>query len=292
MFLKHIIQKWLNRGMRKRRKILKSLDYQLIHAAYEKYSLAILPEHRATLTFPVFETPKVSIIIPVYNQYFYTMRCLQSIVDYTKDISYEIVIADDNSTDETQYILDTVANISVIKNITERGFLNNCNHAAKFSKGQYLYLLNNDTQIFPQTISALVKVFDDVSVAIAGSKCVYPNSKLQSAGTVLSGYHCLIGEHENPLDEKFNSFALVDGCIGASLMVRRSFWEKVGGFDKRFAPGYYEESDLCKQAWNMGFKVAYQPESEIIHFGGVSFNKDTEALMRLNKKKFCKKWRN
>ena len=78
--------------------------------------------------FPVFENPVVSIVIPVYNQYKYTVNCLYSILNTVKDIPYEIIIADDCSTDSTQEISKHIKNIQVIKTQDNSGFLKNCNN--------------------------------------------------------------------------------------------------------------------------------------------------------------------
>lgn len=283
---------WQASKERQRQRELRELDYEIIYKAYTKYTLSIIDTARECLEFPTFDAPLVSIIIPVYNQYRYTMRCLQSILDSTDDVPYEIILGDDNSTDETKEILQHVKNIQVIKNTTQRGFLTNCNHAAQFAKGTYLYLLNNDTQVFPKTVSALSSVLDDKKeVAIVGSKCVKPNSKLQAAGSYWTkrGETFDRGQDDNPLKPEYNEFRYVDYCPGASLMIRRDFWEAEKGFDEQFAPGYYEETDLCIRARQRGFKVAYQPESEIIHFIGATFTGHKE-IRRKNQRIFYKKW--
>ena len=275
--------------------LLEQLDYKYMHQAYTKYTLAIIKETRKTLQIPEGTSlPTVSVIIPVYNEYKFTMRCLQSLVDTTLDISYEVLLADDNSTDETQQIANQVKNITVIKNRTTKGFLNNCNHAAKYAKGKYLYFLNNDTQLFPRTVSSLVNVLEkDQEVALVGSKCIMPNGKLQAAGSCWEkgGKTSDRGYNQNPFLEEFNRYSFVDYCTGASLMVRREFWEEEKGFDEQFSPGYYEETDLCARAKRKGLKVAYQPESEIIHFIGATFNQQTQDLITANRKKFYEKWK-
>lgn len=294
MVFRNLFTRWRLWPYRKRSKVLASVDYALCHKAYEQYTLSIIDEPCDCLCFPVSDRPDVSIIIPVYNQYLYTKRCLQSLLDCTDDISYEIILVDDASDDETKSIEAKVRNILVLRNESNRGFLYNCNHAARFAKGRYLYFLNNDTQVFKKTVSSLAaKLNEDARLAIVGSKCIGSDSKLQFAGGLwLDGPRAVIlGENENPLDERFNSFRHVDFCFGTSMMVRRDFWEKAGGFDPAFTPGYYEESDLCARALKSGFAVGYQPESEVIHFGSASFRSQAQLIWKRNKKKFYKKWK-
>ena len=86
------------------------------------------------LSFPQYENPMVSIVIPCYNQIHYTYACLQSILEFTKDVTYEVIIADDVSTDATAEIGRFVDGLVICRNQTNQGFLRNCNQAAKLQK--------------------------------------------------------------------------------------------------------------------------------------------------------------
>ena len=87
----------------------------------KKYKIINSP--KTGFEFPIFENPLVSIIIPVYNQYKYTLNCLYSILNTVNDIPYEIILADDCSTDETTEVLNHVKNIQVVKTPQNFGFL-------------------------------------------------------------------------------------------------------------------------------------------------------------------------
>ena len=98
------------------------------------------------LEAPYFENPEVSIIIPAYNQENYTLACIESIIRNTKDITYEIIVADDKSPDiEARELNRYFKNIVFTSNEKNMGFLMNCKSAVKLSRGKYLHFLNNDT---------------------------------------------------------------------------------------------------------------------------------------------------
>ena len=102
----------------------------------------------------------VSIVIPVYNQIHYTYLCLASILEHTKDVSYEVIIADDVSTDATEHLSEFAENLVIRRNKTNQGFLRNCNQAAEAARGKYVMFLNNDTQVTEGWLSSLVRLIE------------------------------------------------------------------------------------------------------------------------------------
>lgn len=112
------------------------------------------------LVFPKEEHPMVSIVIPVYNQIHYTYLCLASILEHTKDVSYEVIIADDVSTDATEHLSEFAENLVIRRNKTNQGFLRNCNQAAEAARGKYVMFLNNDTQVTEGWLSSLVRLIE------------------------------------------------------------------------------------------------------------------------------------
>lgn len=250
------------------------------------------------ITFEKVVAPKVSIIIPVYNQFDYTYNCLNAIKKQSFNVTYEIIIADDCSTDLTSQITDVIHGVQVIHNSQNMRFLKNCNNAAEQAKGEYIVFLNNDTQVQKNWLKPLVDILDnDSQIGMTGSKLVYENGWLQEAGGIFwsdaSAWN--YGNKKNPDDPEFNYVKEADYISGAAIMIRKSLWDEIGGFDEHFAPAYYEDSDLAFEVRKHGYKVVYQPLSVVIHFEGISNGTDISSGQKAyqveNQKKFYEKWK-
>ena len=252
----------------------------------------------APLCAPTWEIPTVSIVIPVYNQFDYTYACVKSILQNSGDVSYEILIADDCSTDVTREIDRVISGLRTIRNPENLRFLRNCNHAAKSARGKYILFLNNDTQVQPNWLAPLVDLMEnDETIGMTGSKLVFPDGRLQEAGGILwkDGSAWNYGNRSDPADPEFNYVKDVDYISGASICIRKELWEEIGGFDERFAPAYCEDSDLAFEVRKHGRRVVYQPASVVVHFEGVSNGTDTSTGQKqyqvINQKKFYEKWK-
>ena len=250
------------------------------------------------LTVPAADKPLVSIIIPVYNQFEYTYLCIKSIILNSGDVPYEIIVADDCSTDTTTRIQEIISGVHVARTEKNLRFLLNCNHAAKQARGHYILFLNNDTQVQKGWLRPLVDLIgSDARIGMVGSKLIYPDGRLQEAGGILwrDGSAWNYGNGQNPALPEFNYVKDVDYISGAAIMIRRELWESIGGFDERFAPAYCEDSDLAFAVRKAGYRVLYQPKSVVVHFEGVSNGTDTSSGLKAyqveNQKKFFEKWK-
>lgn len=250
-------------------------------------------------SIPARDEVDVSIIIPVYNQWALTERCLYSIVKslWNSDHRLEIIVADDGSTDQTRLAASAFPAVAFVRGEANRGFLRNCNAAAAQARGRYLLLLNNDTVVFPGWLDHLLATLQaDDSIAIAGSKLLYPDGSIQEAGSSLfrDGKALNIGRGFGRYDPRVDFEREVDYISGASILVRRSFWDSMGGFDERYVPAYCEDSDLAMSARQQGFRVVYQPMSEVIHFEHGSYaeqeTQKPKVLQEKNLVELVKKW--
>jgi GT2 family glycosyltransferase len=240
-----------------------------------------------------------SVIIPVFNKAEFTFQCLRSLVREIDFRDTEIIIIDNASTDETRELLSHFRGlVRVIENAENRGFVDACNQGAAVSRGRYLLFLNNDTVVLPGWLTALVETVErDARAGAVGSMFLYPDGRIQEAGAVVwsNGEAFHYGWGKSAEDRRFTFAREVDYCSGASLLVRRELFEQLGGFDRRYAPAYYEDTDLCMGVRALGFKVVYQPHSRLYHFEGATAGTDPSAGFRryqfINREKFRDKWR-
>ena len=250
------------------------------------------------INFPIFKKPKVSIIIPVHNKFELTYSCLASILLTVYDIPYEVIIVDDASTDKTTEIEEIVKNIKVVRNEKNEMFVKSCNKGAKFAEGNYIVILNNDTEVLEGWLKEMLWVFENFDkVGYVGAKLLYPDMTLQEAGGIVwgDGSAWNYGRNQNAYHPKFNYTRQVDYCSGACIMIPKALWDDLGGFDEYFAPAYWEETDLAFRIQQMGYKVIYAPFAQVIHYEGMSAGKDVKTgpmkkYQEVNKLKFAKKW--
>ena len=281
---------YLGRYFTKEGKILRRGDFE-IGGEFPEGGILRLPETGE---------PLVSIVIPAYNQVQYTYACVRSILQNTDpaETPYEVILADDASTDITREIGLFIENIVISRTGGNLGFLRNCNEAAGKARGKYIFFLNNDTKVREGWLSSLCRLMaGDDSVGMCGSKLLYPDGRLQEAGGIIwndaSGWN--YGRMDDPEKPEYNYVKEADYISGAAIMIRKELWEEIGGFDERYAPAYCEDSDLAFEVRRHGKRVVYDPASVVVHFEGVSNGTDVNGtgLKRYqveNQKKFREKW--
>lgn len=260
---------------------------------------AVIPDDDPTtpLVFPESPAPEVSIVIPVYNAWAHTHLCLRAILQHTKSPSYEVILADDASTDETTTASLSLKNVVVIRDDTRRGYVLRCNEAARMARGRYLVLLNNDTVVQPGWLGALARGADGRhDVGIVGGKVLAADGSLQEAGCLVLADATPVrrGIGGNPADRAYAEATEVDYVSGCCLLIRRELWQQLGGFDERFAPAYYEDVDLAFAARLYGYRTMYEPRAVVLHVGGVTYGRErtggTKELVSVNAQKFLSKW--
>jgi glycosyltransferase involved in cell wall biosynthesis len=188
----------------------------------------------------------------------------------------------------------------LVTNEQNLGFIRSCNRGAAAARGHFLAFLNNDTQILPGWLNALVETFDiKCDAGLVGSKLIYPNGSLQEAGGIVwrDGSAWNYGRHDDPGRPEYNYLRAADYCSGASILLRRQIFEELGGFDEHYLPAYYEDTDLAFRLRQKGLQVYYQPLSCVVHFEGITSGVETaqssniKRFQLVNHQKFIERWR-
>jgi GT2 family glycosyltransferase len=249
------------------------------------------------LHFEATTNPLVSVIIPSYGNLPYTLTALRSLASFPPAAGLEVIVAEDASGDQEMIALRDVKGLIYLENEKNLGFLRSCNQAAGHATGKYIFFLNSDAQVTLHALDRLLEVFAKYpNAGIAGSMLIYPDGRLQEAGAIVwrDGSGMNVGRMENPENSEFNYLRETDYCSAAAILIERELFFKVGCFDERYAPAYYEDTDLAFKVRAAGRQVLFQPTSLVIHHEGLSHGTDVagglKANQLVNREKFRQRW--
>jgi GT2 family glycosyltransferase len=256
--------------------------------------------HDLGFGIPTCDKPQVTIVIPVYNNWWVTYKCLRALQRSTNVCEYEVIVVNDASTDLTRDGLRSIRGIKVVHNHVNLGYLESTNRGASLAaeSSKFVVLLNNDTEPIADWLDELLLVFKvHPEAAIVGSTLFYSDGRIQESGAQIfnsaNGWN--IGRDFSELNDMFRSVREVDYCSAAAVMVRKNFWLEVNGFDPLYKPAYYEDSDLAMSAWSRGLKVYISPRSWVIHQEGASHGTSLKSGVKknqsINLEKFQNKWK-
>ena len=255
--------------------------------------------------------PLVSILIPNKDHTEDLRRCIESITDRTSYDNYEIIVIENNSvTDEIKDYYETLKMHPRIKVVSYEGEFNYSavnNFGASFAEGEYIILLNNDTEVITRNwIEELLMYAQRDDVGAVGCMLYYPDYTIQHAGIVLGmGAHRTAGHsHYKMAKENLGYMGRlcyaqnVSAVTGACLMVKKKLFDEVGGLSEDLAVAL-NDVDFCLKLRKKGLLNVFTPFAELFHYESVSRGTDvTEEASRQNAERynrecdlFKEKWR-
>src|SRR5690606_1637894 len=247
---------------------------------------------------PTSSAPRASIIIPVFGAFAHTLACLRALAAHPPLAPFEVIVVDDASPDDSPAQLRAIDGLRVHERSVNGGFIAACNDGASFARGDVLVFLNNDTIPQPGWLDALLDTFDaHPDAGLVGAKLLYPDGRLQEAGGVVfaDGSAWNYGRFDDPGDCRYAYLRDADYVSGAAIAIPRHLFRRLGGFDARYAPAYYEDTDLAFAVRAHGRRVLVQPDSVVVHDEGTTSGTDIlsgpKAAQGRNQATFADKWR-
>jgi GT2 family glycosyltransferase len=235
--------------------------------------------------------PLVSIILVNYNGADVIVECLRSLHQFLHTIPFEVIVIDNASQDGSPNLIENnFPQVQLLREQKNWGFGTGNNIAAKVAAGEFLFLLNTDTQLISDILPPLVMQMErSPDVGIIGPKLLNPDGSLQlsTAWTIsIAGEYKTLQQlktyedpqHQAVVEQKFDAAQEVDIVVGAAFLIRKSLFDQLGGFDETFFM-YFEESDLCQRAKELGWKILYTPEVSLIHVRGHSVDKVSDRMV-------------
>ena len=246
------------------------------------------------------DSPEVSIVIINWNAASLTLDCIRQIWAKTEGVRYEIIIADNGSSErDCSMLRDLGAGVRIIEIGCNRFFGEANNIAVEAANGDYVCLLNNDAFVESGWIEALITPLRNRhDVGATGPLFLFPDGTVQEAGGTVDkkGYPLRSGRGSASLSVDLVEPRVVDYISAATFMMSKSLFTNIGGFDLQFEPAYYEDTDLCFKVKASGKDVLYCPSAKVIHIEGSASNGSPDAELHrrnigdLNREKFIARW--
>ena len=249
--------------------------------------------------------PLISIIIPNKDHIDDLKRCMESIEQKSTYKNYEYIIVENNSTDPAtfEYYKKLEAENPKVRMVYWDGVFNYSainNYGASFAKGEYLLLLNNDTEIInPDCLEELMGYCMRKDVGAVGARLYYEDDTIQHAGVVIGfggiAGHCFVQQKRGTTGYCHRIICAQDysAVTAACMMVKRSAFDAVGGLSEELAVAF-NDIDFCMKLRKAGYLIVYNPYAELYHYESKSRGlEDTpEKVARFNKEvaTFEKKW--
>ena len=241
------------------------------------------------------DVPLTSIVIPVYNNLALTRVCIQSIYDNRGKSPFEIIVVDDCSTEDIGALQREFPDVRVVRNERNSGFLLTANRGGREARGEYVVFLNNDTSVLPGWLDELTTaLYGHPEAGMIGSQLIHMGTRrLQESGNLIckDGRMLPLGRGEDPNHPEFTYFREVDFCSAASIILRKSVFDEMRGFDTAYAPAYFEDPDLALRLQKAGYRNYVMPLSRVMHQEMASYGATLSERCERNRKFFVDRWK-
>jgi O-antigen biosynthesis protein len=252
----------------------------------------------------IIANPLVSIIIPTKDKANVLKGCIESILTKTDYTNYEIIIVDNQSVEQRTFdYYKSISTISKMRILNYNDFFNYStinNYAASLAKGEHLLFLNNDTEVLSREwLSSMLEHSQRNEVGAVGAKLLFRNKSIQHCGVIIG----LGGVAGHPCSRLYKTYyqgarpsviSNYSAVTGACLMLRKSVFDEVGGFDTRLAIGF-NDIDLCLKIRELKYLIVYTPYALLFHYESLTRGYDDEhSVKKVRYKEECdfmhKRW--
>ena len=235
---------------------------------------------KAELQLPV-PSPKISVIIPTRNSLAVLQPCIESLICVTNYQNFEVIVVDNGSDDpDTIDYITEQENRGRIRRISDPSPFNYSalnNYGVEQAQGEFVCLMNNDIEVIhPEWLNLLLAQCMRPNIGAVGARLLYPDRTIQHGGVVLGvGGVAIHAHHGLPADHpghfcRAQLLQEVSAVTGACLLVRKSYYQEVGGLDSECLPIAFNDIDFCLKLSKIGLKNVYEPSSVLIHHESIS----------------------
>jgi GT2 family glycosyltransferase len=245
-----------------------------------------------------------SIVIVTWNSQEFIRNCLDSIFLSQGNFTSEVIVVDNDSSDETAKIVEQLyPHVNLIQNKKNLGYAKANNQGIEKARGEYILLLNPDTQVLEDSLSLMYGFMEEnPNIGALGAKLLNPDKSVQPSCREFPTFSTLIWEFSGlsrlfPRSRVFGRWRMgyfnfdkqreTDQPMGSCLMLRRATLEDVGAFDENFVM-FFNDVDLCFRIKKGDWKIYFYPEAKVIHYKGASTRKAKPRMIWLSHLAFYK----